>query len=90
VDVVGSDDEHIVQAFVFGQFGLFGNHFIVGAVTLDGVGPFLGFFERDFGVREQGAGHHAAGAVHVNGLLMGMHDECAFAAANQSDFQWFL
>ena len=52
-----------------------------------GIGPVGGFFEGDLGIGEQRAGDHAAGAVKVNGFLVGMDDEGAFAAADQTDIE---
>ena len=85
--VVGRDDEDVVQLLVLGQAGVGRDHFVVGAVALDRVRPVGGFFEGDLGVGEQRRRGHAAGAVKVNGFLMGMDDEGAFAAAHQTDIE---
>ena len=63
------------------------DHFVVGAVALDRVRPVGGFLEGDLGIREQRAGDHPAGAVEMNRLLVGMNDEGAFAAADQTDIE---
>ena len=79
---VGRHDEDVVQLLVRGQGGVGGDHLVVGAVALDGVRPIGCLFEGDLGIGEQRARHHAAGAVKVNGSLVRMDDEGAFAAAD--------
>ena len=90
VDEVGRDDEDVVEFFVGGRGRVGGDHFVVGGVALDGVGPVGGLFERDLGIGEERAGDDAAGAVHVNGFLMGVDDEGAFAASDQTDIERFV
>ena len=90
VDAVGRGDENVIQLPVCGRRLVGGDHFIVGTIALDRVRPLGGFFERDFWIREQRAGDDAPGAVKVNGPLMRMDDEGAFAAAHQSDVEKFV
>ena len=90
VDEVGRDDEDVIQLLIFGQGRVGGDHLVVGAVALDGVGPVGGFFQRDLGIGKQRARDDAAGAVKVNGLLMRMDDERAASAAHQSDVERFV
>ena len=90
MDEVRRDDEDVIQLLIFGQSLVRRDHLVVGAVTLDRVRPVGGFFERDLRIGKQRAGDDAAGAVKVNGPLMRMDDESAFAAAHQSDVERFV
>jgi len=63
------------------------NHFIVGAVAGDRVRPVCGFFEGDSRIGEKRAGDDSARAVEVDGLLMRLDDERAFAAADSTDIK---
>ena len=90
MDEVGRDDEDVVELLVGGSRRVGGDHFIVGTVTLDRIGPVFRLFESDLGIREQCARGDAAGAVHVDGLLMGMNDEGTFASSDEADVEWFV
>jgi len=90
MDEVGGDDEDVVELFRFGQGGVGGDHFLIGTVAGDRERPVGGFLHRDLGVREQRSGGDPAGAVHQDGLLVRMDDKGAFAAADESDIEWFV
>ncbi len=87
MDVVRRDDEDVIEALLLGQALLRVNHLGVAAVALNRVGPVGGFFERDLGIGEQCPGGDAARAVEVDCLLVRMDDECALAAADESDIE---
>ena len=90
VDKVGCDDEDVIEPLIFGHDPVRGDHFIVGAVTGDRVGPFGRFFQRDLGIGEKRPRHDPAGAVKVNRFLMRMDNERAASAAHQSDVERFV
>ena len=84
---VRRDDEDVIQLLIRGQSLVRRDHLVVGAVAFDRVRPVGGFFQRNLRVGKQRAGDDAAGAVKVNGFLVRMDDEGAFAAAHQSDIE---
>ncbi len=90
MDVVGSDDHDVVQLLIRRQRSVNRNHLVIRTVTLEGVRPVRGFFEGDFRIREQRRSGHATGAVKVNGLLVGLNNERAFSATNQTDIKGSL
>ena len=90
VNKIGGDDEDVVELLVGGRLRVGGDHFVIGSVAFDRIGPIGGFLERDLGIREQRAGDDPAGAIHEDGFLMGMNDEGAFAASDQTDVEWFV
>lgn len=85
VDMVGGYDQYVVQLFACGRGFLRLDHGVIGFITLDGVGPVCGFFQGHFGVWEECAGRDTACAVEVDCFLMGLHNESAFTAANQTN-----
>ena len=75
-------DKDVVQFLVRGQRSIGRDHLVVGAVALNGIGPISRLFQGDLWVGKERPRNHAAGAVEMNGALMRMDDEGAFAAAD--------
>ena len=87
VNEVGSDDEDVIQLLLLGQRFIRRDHVVICAITSDRVRPLCRFLERDFGIGKQRARHHATGAVKMDGFLMRIDDEGAFATADESDIE---
>src|ERR1017187_6620138 len=84
---VRRDDENVIQLLICGQGRVRGDHLVIGGVTFDRVRPVGSFLQRDLRIGKQRAGDNAAGAVKMNGFLVRMDDESAFAAAYQPDIE---
>ena len=84
---VRCDNQDVIQLLILRQSLVGRDHFIIRAVALDGIRPFGGFFQRDFGIGKKRARDDAAGAVEVNGFLVGIDDERALTAADESDIE---
>ena len=84
------DDEDVVELFIVRQGRVGSDHLIIGCIALDRIGPVSSFFERDCRIREKRTSDDPASAVHVNGFLMGIHDEGSLASADQTDIERFI
>ena len=85
--MVRRDDEDVIELLVFGQGGIGRDHLVVRAVSFEGIRPVGRFLERNLRIGEQRAGGHAAGAVKVNGFLMGLTMKAPLPPPTKSDIE---
>ncbi len=90
MDVVGRDDQGVVDPLAQGLLRLGLDQFVVALVAVERVGPVLGLPHGHGGVGVQRSADHAPRSIEMDRTLMRVDDERPGATANEPDLQGTL